>query len=152
MNFQGNGLPLSTFVDQLSDSGLTNLLRRLPSSDLKVLNRYIDDPKIEYAYKETDSRFLNDGVQYNDQEEIEYLYPEEEEIPTNSKQLKRNCPPPSKVRSKRENSDDDREDSAANEEYIKLLEGSFPENFDDNNVILNIGETKPDSHVRVKRD
>lgn len=151
MNFQGNGLPLSAFVDQLSDSGLTNLLGRLPSSDLKVLNRYIDDPKIEYAYKETDSRFLNEGIQDNDLEEIEYLYPDDEEIPTKSK-LRRNCIPPSKVRSKRENSDDDREDSAANEEYIKLLEGSFPESFDDNNVVLNIGETKPDSHVRVKRD
>lgn len=147
--FQGNGLPLSAFVDQLSDSGLSNLLGRLPSSDLKVLNRYIDDPKIEYAYKETDSRFLNEGISDNDLEEIEYIYPEEVEIPNNSKN-KRNCPP--KVRSKRENSDEEREDSASNEEYIKLLESSFPENFDDNNVILNIGEMKPNSHVRVKRD
>lgn len=115
-----------------------------------MLNRFIDDPKIEYAYKETDSRFQNEGLQDNDLEEMEYLYPEEDEAP---KKMRRDlCPPPSIVRSKRENSDEEREDSASNEEYIKLLENSFPETFDDNSVILNIGETKPSSHVRVKRD
>lgn len=135
----------------MSDSGLSKLLGRLPTEDLKVLNRFIDDPKIEYAYKETDSRFQNEGILDYDIEEAEYFYPEEEGLPKGS-QAKRDCPIPSKVRSKRENSDEECENSANNEEYIKLLESSFPENFDDNNVVLNIGEMKPNSHVRVKRD
>lgn len=94
---------------------------------------------------------MNEGVLDNELEEMEYLYPEEDEIASSSKLKRDLCPPPSKVRNKRENSEEEREDSASNKEYIKLLEGSFPDKFDDNDIILNIGETKSDSHVRVKR-
>lgn len=118
---------------------------------MKVLNRFIDDPKIEYAYKETDSRFLNEGVLDSDVDDIEFYYPEEDEAPNDSK-VKRDYTQTFKIRNKRENPEDEKEDSNGNEEYIKLLEGSFPNFPDDNSVVLNIGEVKANSHVRVKRN
>ena len=89
---------------------------------------------------------------------MEYDYPQDNEIPVNTCKLKRgaaqNRAVGSKIRNKRENSEipEEREDSPNNEEYIKLLENSFPNTFDDNNIVLNIGEVKPGGHVRVKRN